>query len=31
MQESYEQRGITFLAYYEAMHEDDYLLQDDLQ
>jgi hypothetical protein len=31
MQESCEQWGIAFLAYYEVMHEDDYLLQDDLQ
>jgi hypothetical protein len=30
MQESHEQRGVTFLAYYEAMHEDDYLLQDEM-
>jgi hypothetical protein len=30
MQESREQRGITFSAYYDAMHEADYLLQDEM-
>jgi hypothetical protein len=30
MQESCEQRGIAFSAYYDAMHEDDYLLQDEM-
>jgi hypothetical protein len=31
MKESLEQRDIAFQAYYEAMHEDDYLLQDEMQ
>jgi hypothetical protein len=30
MQESLEQRNITFQAYYEAMHEDDSLLQNEM-
>jgi hypothetical protein len=30
MRESREQAGIAFQTYYEAMHEDDYLLQDKL-
>jgi hypothetical protein len=30
MQESLEQRNIAFQAYYEAVHEDDYLLQNEM-
>ena len=30
MRESLEQRNVAFQAYYEAMHEDDYLLQDEM-
>jgi hypothetical protein len=30
MQESREQRGVTFSAYYDAMHDADYLLQDEM-
>jgi hypothetical protein len=30
MQESLEQRDIAFQSYYEAMHEEDYLLQDEM-
>jgi hypothetical protein len=30
MQESHKQRGIVFSAYYDAMHEEDYLLQDEM-
>jgi hypothetical protein len=30
MQESCEQRGIAFLAYYKVMHKDEYFLQDEM-
>jgi hypothetical protein len=30
MQESLEQQNIALQAYYKAMHEDDYLLQDEM-
>jgi hypothetical protein len=30
MQESREQRGVAFSAYYKAMHQEDYLLQDEM-
>jgi hypothetical protein len=30
MQESLEQHDIAFQSYYEAMHEEEYLLQDEM-